>query len=748
MNRRIEIFINQNRCEYFSDEKLPLSIRKAADKFLDLVGADGMEADNVARSLSLPASTRNLQIIEGAMQHNSTMKASAGQLTVVILVNGVPVFNGLGLIKSTARTARERQNIRIQLNGDGFSVWALIDKVGLRQLPLPTITWDRETVVSSWANSYHFDNYPAIWAPVVYGKLLGPFAGVPFVDEVKAFSTKDMRPAVYVRAIIDAIFTEHLGYTIKSDFFNTDFFEELVYLFGVGNEWKNGSDFASQKVTVRRDTQQSISPSNYAFVSFDIEVNDPNDLFAVDTFTAPFTGEFAFTFEGTTVNIFPEIGVQTFIGGSPNQNIGFQNLTDIGGTQDWSFSGTINLEAGEQALFIVLGGANSPSIEYALANWSMLDTVTIGSEINLASCLHSQSSKDFLRAITHAFCLAWFVDPIRKVIECEPRFPVSITEQALTTHLAGFYSTPRGLPKDRIIEHLDVDTSREIVKSIESPFGDSVAIGYKKDNNDALVEFANSLASEFPGAYNVSRSLQSRGLKSTTIENNMFTDLYVANHDRHAGGHLPTVMPSSFDLAQSLDEPPPDATYQSDPKLAIISRNSAYIYFENSQGGNTSSARTDVPLAIQKITQNRADTIITDPIRWKQSLSFASHNVVDLETGEIVDTYPGLFESFHRQYFSIISDGITLKTFIKRNFISVITENFRRLKNLNIGGVNQLYILMEMSGFKPQSIETTKHYFVRYRSTTVDDVDKETQEDGNIGLITINYGDEPEPVEE
>ena len=166
----VQIVVNNVLADFEAIESLPISFRRATDKFTRLVGADGTTIDNVGRSLILPA-TKNNDRIFGA-PHILQVKTNRTLYNLFIIINGITIFNGRARYKSGNRSNSNPNNHSLELLGDGYTVWQQLEGVSLRDVNMGNQLWSSSEVLDSMQETYK-DGRSGLFAPVIYGQTSG-----------------------------------------------------------------------------------------------------------------------------------------------------------------------------------------------------------------------------------------------------------------------------------------------------------------------------------------------------------------------------------------------------------------------------------------------------------------------------------------------------------------------------------------------------------------------------------------------
>ena len=174
----------------------------------------------------------------------------------------------------------------------------------------------RDVDLSEYDHSLSADNQSASWtAPIGIGYV---YPMIDYGHRINSeFKVEEMYPAVYVKTIIDKMFSQ-AGYTYQSNFFNTDLFKRLIIPYSGGsslyltntqvdNRTFRASSTSVQSINVNASyTQEYYAPSipYNKIIYFQDETTPPNRdngnvFFSQYQFTSNASGNFDFKFEFT-----------------------------------------------------------------------------------------------------------------------------------------------------------------------------------------------------------------------------------------------------------------------------------------------------------------------------------------------------------------------------------------------------------------------------------------------------------------
>lgn len=208
---RIEIYINGKLADY---DKVDLSFVYSVEDD-DSLSVSGSHSK---RSIKIPATKRNNDIFQNALKLNLPQNLNGGllQLPSRIIVDGMPLFIGSAQVDKATITKYSKQYEVIFLADN--SDW--IEQ--MRDVGMDTIVMPGDEIQYTASN-------------VMGGYLAnGPGSGFAFFlpkvakwQKVKQVQVDELYPSIFIEWIFRQAFT-NIGYTINSNFFQTDFFRRLI----------------------------------------------------------------------------------------------------------------------------------------------------------------------------------------------------------------------------------------------------------------------------------------------------------------------------------------------------------------------------------------------------------------------------------------------------------------------------------------------------------------------------------------
>ena len=404
----VKIYIDKIEVDYSENQNLPFVLRIAYRDFRKIGETEAIDVMNAATSLPLPATKKNQNILEGNENKDFSFEVTR---------NGQNFFLGRCRIVNKSYKRSKLISYNLELFGGTADIFERLEGVSLRDLDLGQIGYSLPSISATWANQTSDSNL-AIYLPAVYGQLNSGTAN--------RFEVEDMRPSVYYETILKGI-EDYLGITINSNFRGTDYWKRCVHLFGVGELWEN----FSTPITINLISDGTVDTLTYTQASSDtivykVEVNVPSG--------------------NNSLNDLLELEIKSDTG--YNQRIIYDNSN---GNDVVSAEIQLNNVAEKIQLIGHKTGGSSPTLLPAGTQFLIKSTskVVIGSSVNIASCLHDITVKDWLKDLFLQFNLVSFYNPVTKTLDLDPAFAFTIDGVHGGTY-QGFYKTdnPRTIKAD------------------------------------------------------------------------------------------------------------------------------------------------------------------------------------------------------------------------------------------------------------------------------------------------------------
>ena len=271
-----------------------------------------IRSGSYTKTFNVPATKNNNKILKDIWNPNTYVDdvssyTAAGHKMLsrkpcIIKVDGTPVLRGEIKVKNVITKGKKKEYV-LQIIGDNSDWVKQLENLYLNELTeFDTAsantdhTFNKATIEASWSGSYtDLDSGYCYFYPVInYG---GWQNGSGVV-------VNDMRPAVYIKAILDAGFRQ-AGYTINSTFLNSTDFKKLVlpyygHGFGIDDTFINNRKFRAGRTTdhTENDLNTFTSQKQYDLKILAVPLNDDSTSPNFDTGTLYNTSTYKYSANG------------------------------------------------------------------------------------------------------------------------------------------------------------------------------------------------------------------------------------------------------------------------------------------------------------------------------------------------------------------------------------------------------------------------------------------------------------------
>ena len=254
-----------------------------------------IRSGSYTKTFNVPATKNNNKILKDIWNPNTYVDSvssytAAGHKMLsrkpcIIKVDGTPVLRGEIKVKNVITKGRKKEYV-LQIIGDNSDWVKQLENLYLNELTeFDTAsantdhTFNKATIEASWSGSYSdletVSSYAYFYPLINYGGWKNSTGVV----------VEDLRPAVYIKAILDAGFRQ-AGYTINSTFLNSTDFKKLVlpyhsHGFGLSDSYIDAKKFRAGRTTDHTEEQLNyITPVQYdthtIIVPFNNDSTSPN----------------------------------------------------------------------------------------------------------------------------------------------------------------------------------------------------------------------------------------------------------------------------------------------------------------------------------------------------------------------------------------------------------------------------------------------------------------------------------------
>ena len=252
-----------------------------------------------SKTIKLPDTGRNRQAFSDIFNIESTSSTFGGQrvfnpnkkVKCLVLRDTLEIFAGnLQLTNIIYDYDTQKHHYEVVIYADNDNLYKNIGELYLSDLNLKPYdhSWNYQNVVgswtASWTNGYY---YPLIdyGFPINLAKL-----------QAQTSNSTTFYPSFYLKTLINQIFTE-AGYTYKSDFFDSEFFENLIIPFNNKNLIPSSGIITNNNVISKGSLLNSVDVSgvnygnvDFGCITFDLDEYDPNGFFDASTSAYRFIG--------------------------------------------------------------------------------------------------------------------------------------------------------------------------------------------------------------------------------------------------------------------------------------------------------------------------------------------------------------------------------------------------------------------------------------------------------------------------
>ena len=379
----------------------------------------------------------------------------------VVKVDKSPVLRGEIKLKNVITKPTGKEYV-LQLIGDNSDWVKQLQTLYLNELTAfdtatsnTDHTYNKATIEASWSGSYSdlstASSYAFFYPLINYGTW----------KNVSGAVVEDMKPAIYIRAIIDAAF-EQIGYSISSTFLDSADFKKLVFPF-IGEAFTFASSFITSRqfrasVNATQNIDHTITTfgavtNKYDYIlPFDDDSanlnSDAGNLYNTSAYKYVANANHKSNFKGrVTIQSLAQGGnYDVFLRrtrGSSITNIKIKQFSTTPNTTKGYYyeSGVIEIESGDEIqiylqTFFPYTGQTSSGYQYVhkynVLGFSSVDrtflyneidtNIAEGNSITLKDILPDNISVlDILKGLTHLFNLYYRTDTGMKKVYIEPR---------------------------------------------------------------------------------------------------------------------------------------------------------------------------------------------------------------------------------------------------------------------------------------------------------------------------------------
>ena len=666
------------------------------------------------RSVELPSTGVNDALFEDWYSAGTENETTAAILKPFVFEDGgIQILSGQAQLQSgvlmSDRYRFKGRSYKVDLYGNNADWTLRLKDVFLRDLPFTDTVYDSANVLLGWVANYDLGDY--------YGFTLIKWKEWNTPGEV---GKDEFTPFLFIRSIIDRAF-DLIGYTIESDFLNSDVFKRLILPLPMITRYPE--QFSADYINVSLEEPGTIVPSisnTYVFPNYSQpNLGTPYNT-ATGFYVVPFTGYYEFSISGTVTSASGTwsaalgLCLNSAFFYIDNQAIYFGSfISPTSGNKTSALTYNVQyLQAGDTISLLHSFGGTDPTNVYAFSvNIRGEAEFGFGSILAFQYLVKDWKFLDLIKGLKHMFNLRFEANPQAQTIRIEPADPYLYQQYAEPSTVTkevreGFYQ----VPASDNTQSLDLEREAELFNNTDVP--QIVIFDYKtngiteetRENNNPI------------GIYGAEYTLPQERFNDSTEDNeNPFFAKTIHTNDSSVQGttasfslQIPLIYPTNYELDPTATE----ANTDIEPRI---------LYFVGFRGDITDSsviytfASADLapPLSFMVNYNNPLDF----------SLSFGTEIVQNVSVF-------GLFESFWMQEYARKRIGKRLECYYFWDLLTINSLSFRN--KLLIDGLE--WVLQKIDGYSAQSDSSTRTVFLLEEGPNDDDLN-ETQFSNIIGIV-------------
>ena len=438
-----------------------------------------LRSGSYSKTFNVPATKNNNDIlkhiwnpntyVDGVSTYQALSHKPLERKPCIVKVGSVPVLRGELKIKNVI-TKPEGKEYVLQLIGDNSDWVKQLETFYLNELTVFDTetavidhTYNKATIEASWSANY--TDLEAVGSYAFFYPLINYGSWNNKAGSTKGVEIEDLKPAVYIRAILDAAFQE-IGYGINSTFLDAADFKKLIMPYK-GEEFRLSEAYISarnyraglaiaQQIDTAAITASSVATANEYIVPIANDSTSPNfdtgSLYNTTTYkyvaNAPsmmrFKGEIKI-YNNNDIDGDFEIFIRKHTGGSyVDMKANYITTVAKGATVVLEFDSNYRQVSNAQEFQLVIKSTYPPILAYVdntyrhVHKYSVIgqdvdgfhthiyneiDTkIMSGQSIVLKDILPNDVTVlDILKGITHMFNLYYRTDTANKIVYIEPR---------------------------------------------------------------------------------------------------------------------------------------------------------------------------------------------------------------------------------------------------------------------------------------------------------------------------------------
>lgn len=707
MNNYTKLFIDNTEIDLYQAEALPLNVTKRINSI------EGQTQGDFSRvSVKVPATKNNINILGRTKQYRAFR----------IEVDGAPSFSGTAQIKKgktfSAGYEAHEENFELNLISNNSSWFVLLANTLLSELTDLVKTFDSTNILAGFVSSPSIQDFAFLlikfkeWANVT-----GTAPNLQYFPSIY-----ESTPALFIKPLIVQAF-ESIGYTINSEFFETDLFSKLV----LPLPFPEKMPFEYNEKYLNTDISLSspfVGIGTLLSVPFDvIDKAAPKNPAAYNVltykFTAPQKAYYQFNFSfiyGALVPAPPptsffytcSVYVNGVIYPGPGR-IDFNDLNYPLSGEKRSASVVALLQSSDvvNLRIYIFGGV---TVEHLSGEMNIFAEAVpeAGFDIDFKYLLRDWFFLDMLKGLKTMFNLDFETDEFSKVVTIEPkdsyketaRYPATVDQKT-----EGFYKTSIQKDYSQIIDYKKKG-------NFEFPAMPGIYdYKYKTDSFEKTIEFVegSNLLGIFEAKYQLSTGADLTKTENKEVPFFVKTinvlDVLTRYPNTNTIPSFPLIYPQNYIL---------DPTATTGPTAEDISPR--ILYFAGQRTGGA-WAENDGTIELFEYLGSPAALPAAFMVNYNDSSGLDPNIGFNTQTINGAES-AGLLQGFYLQQMARNDSGEIRNNYVKFNSLDFINFSFRTKGFID----SKKYIVQQLSGFNPLKDSPTKFVFYLDKFPDIDNI--------------------------
>lgn len=655
------------------------------------------------RGIELPSTGVNDALFDDWYAAGTVNETTAATLKPFVFEDGgVQILSGQASLQSgvlmSDRYRFKGRNYKVELYGTNADWTIRMKDIRIRDLDFPSIVYDTAAVIAGWGATYNAGDYHGF--TLIKWKEWNN-AGQVGIDE--------FTPFLFIRSILEKAF-DTIGYTISSQFLNSDVFKRLILPLPMPARYPE--EFSADYINVSLEEPGTTTGSTgvtYVFPNY----SQPNLATPYNTATGfyivPFTGYYQITVSAdvTSASGTYSLVVGACINGNPvyfnNQGIFFGSfLSPVSGNKSANLIYDVGyFSAGDTISLLHSFGGTNPANVYAFSmNIVGEAEYAFGSILAFKYMVKDWKVVDMIKGLQQMFNLRFEANPQAQQVLIEPADPYLYRQNNAPTNIPlelrdGFYA----VPTFDATQGLDLEPGAELFNVNDVP--KTTIFDYITDGETESQAELNEPIGIFGSQYVLPQNRFNEVIEER--ENPFFAKTIHTNDSSIQGTtalgslQIPLIYPQNYQLDPTATEMNPDIQ----PRI---------LYFVGFRGlPSDSNVKYDFTGGVELAPPLSFMVNYNNPLDF--SLSFANEFYLGQKA-------IGLFEAFWMQEYARKRIGKRLEAYYFWDLLSINSLSFRN--KMMIDGLE--WVLQKIDGYSAQSDSSTKTWLILEQAPTDDDV--------------------------